>query len=156
MRRLFLLIFLLVPFRTEAQTAANVQPGYMSPAGQNGCPPTSACFVAYGASVPVTAVISQGPLTIVALDAATVTTGGTAVSASVAGHHNKGGWILNPSTATINLCINEQGTASGTTSAGALTCIAPGQVFNITPNATSVVSVISSDSSHAFSGQGYN
>lgn len=103
-----------------------------------------------------TASTTQGPLTIVALDAATVTTGGTAVSASVAGHHNKGGWILNPSTATINLCINEQGTASGTTSAGALTCIVPGQVFNITPNATSVVSVISSDSSHAFSGQGYN
>ena len=59
----------------QAQTAANVQPGYMSPAGQNGCPSTSACFVAYGASVPVTAVISQGPLVIVALDAATVVTG---------------------------------------------------------------------------------
>ena len=137
----------------DATTVAGSAPGM---AGTPSTNVISIQGISGGTSVPVTAVISQGPLTIVALDAATVTTGGTAASASVAGHHNKGGWILNPSTATINLCINEQGTASGTTSAGALTCIVPGQAFNITPNATSVVSVISSDSSHAFSGQGYN
>jgi hypothetical protein len=123
---------------------------------------TAALTITSGTGVPeivygqFTASTTQGALTIVALDVATVTTGGTAVTASAAGHHNKGGWILNPSTATVNLCINEQATASGTTSAGALTCIVPGQKYNFTPNATSAVSVVSSDSTHAFSGQGYN
>ena len=99
---------------------------------------------------------TQGALTIVALDVATVTTGGTAVTASAAGHHNKGGFLLNPVGATVNLCVNEQATASGTTSAGALFCIQPGQTYNITPNATSVISVVTSDSSHSFAGQGFN
>lgn len=93
--------------------------------------------------------------TIVPLDISTVTTGGTAVAALNAGHRAAGGWLQNPTTATINLCINEQGTASGTTSAGATTCIMPGQSYTLTP-AAAAVSVISSDSSHPFSGQGYN
>lgn len=93
--------------------------------------------------------------TIVPLDVATVTTGGTAVTALTAGHRTAGGFLYNPIGATINLCINEQGTASGTTSAGALTCIQPGQSYNLTP-AAGAVSVVTSDSAHPFSGQGLN
>jgi len=97
----------------------------------------------------------NGPITLVPLDAATVTTGGAAVTALAAAHRNKGGWLFNPNTATVNLCINEIGTASGTSSAGNTTCITPGQTYVLTasPNA---VSVVASDSAHAFSGYGWN
>ena len=90
---------------------------------------------------------------LVPLDISTVTTGGTAVTALNAGHRTAGGFLLNPIGATINLCINEQATASGTTSSGALTCITPGQTYFLTPS-TLAVSVITSDSSHPFAGQG--
>jgi hypothetical protein len=97
----------------------------------------------------------SGPITLVPLDVATVTTGGAAVTALAAAHRNKGGWLFNPNSATVNLCINEIGAASGTTSAGNTTCITPGQTYVLaaSPNA---VSVISSDSAHPFSGYGWN
>lgn len=97
----------------------------------------------------------SGPITLVTLDAATVATGGTAVTALAAAHRNKGGWLFNPNSATVNLCINEIGIASGTTSAGNTTCITPGQTYVLaaSPNA---VSVVSSDSAHPFSGYGWN
>lgn len=88
------------------------------------------------------------------LDVATVTTGGSAVTALTAGHRSAGGWIYNPPTATVNLCINEVGTASGTTSAGNTTCIVPGQTYVLTASSNSPVSVVSSDSAHPFSGYG--
>jgi hypothetical protein len=99
--------------------------------------------------------ITPGLLTIVPLDVATVTTGGTAVTALAAGHRNKGGFLLNPAAATINLCINEQTTASGTVSAGGLVCIAPSQSYTLSPSALGV-SVVTSDSAHPFAGQGLN
>lgn len=89
----------------------------------------------------------------VTLDVKTVTTGGTAVTAIAAGNRANGGWIQNPSTATTALCINELGTATGTTSSGDTTCIAPGQSYNLIPS-PKAVSVIASDSAHAFSGYG--
>lgn len=95
-----------------------------------------------------------GPVTLVPLDVAIVTTGGTAVTALNAGHRIAGGWLLNPSGATQPLCINEQGTASGTVSAGSVICIAPGASFNLAPSPMSV-SVVTSDSAHAFAGEGY-
>jgi hypothetical protein len=95
-----------------------------------------------------------GPLTINPLDISIVTTGGTAVTAVNAGHKSAGGWLYNPIAAGANLCINESGTASGTVSAGSLTCIQPGQVYTLTPSIGSV-SVVSSDSAHGFSGQGF-
>jgi hypothetical protein len=98
---------------------------------------------------------SPGTRTLVALDIATVTTGGTAVVALNAGHKTAGGWLQNPSTATVALCINELGTASGTSSAGSTTCIVPGQTYTLTATPGGV-SVISADSAHAFSGYGYN
>lgn len=91
--------------------------------------------------------------TLVPLDIASVTTGGTAVTALNTGHRVSGGWIFNPSTATVNLCINEIGTASGTTSAGNTTCIIPGASYQLSASGNAV-SVITSDSSHAFSGLG--
>jgi len=96
-----------------------------------------------------------GTLTIVPLDVSTVTTGGTAVTALAAGERAAGGWIQNPIDATVNLCINEVGTASGTTSAGSTTCIVPGAIYTLAP-AIGPVSVISSDSAHAFSGYGFH
>jgi hypothetical protein len=96
----------------------------------------------------------SGPLTLVPLDVALVTTGGTAVTALAAGHRNKGGWLYNPAGAA-SLCINEIAAASGTASAGSLTCIAAGQIYRLSPS-PNAVSVVSSDSNHAFSGYGWN
>lgn len=93
-------------------------------------------------------------LTLVSLDLKTVTTGGTAVTALSAGHRSAGGWIKNPESATVNLGINEIGTASGTTSNGDTTFIVPGDVYVLAPSGNAV-SVISADSSHPFSGMGY-
>lgn len=98
-------------------------------------------------------VTAIGPQTIVPLDVAVVTTGGTAVTAIAVGHRTAGGWIMNPKGALADLCINEVATASGTTSAGSLTCVPPGATYLVTPSAGSV-SVVSSDSNHAFSGLG--
>lgn len=95
-----------------------------------------------------------GQLTLVPLDVATVTTGGTAVTALLAGNRTAGGWISNPITATVNLGINEIGTAAGTTSAGNTTFITPGQTYTLAPSGNAV-SVISSDSAHPFSGYGW-
>lgn len=94
---------------------------------------------------------TPGSRTIVPLDVATVTTGGTAVTALTAGHRSAGGFIQNPG--AVSLCINEIGTAAGTTSAGNTTCIAQGQTYNLSAT-TGAVSVISSDSAHPFSGYG--
>jgi hypothetical protein len=90
---------------------------------------------------------------VTSLDVATVTTGGTAVTALTAGHRSSGGWIMNPNGATVNLCINERGTAT-TTSAGDTTCIVPGQVYLLAAS-DKAVSVVSSDSAHPFSGYGW-
>jgi hypothetical protein len=94
----------------------------------------------------------SGPLVLVPLDAAIVTTGGIAVTALAAGHRNKGGWLFNP---TGTLCVNEITAASGTSSAGSLTCIGAGVTYRLaaSPNA---VSVVATDSGHPFSGYGLN
>jgi len=96
----------------------------------------------------------DGLITLVTLAISTVTTGGTAVTAISANGRTAGGWIQNPITATQNLGINEIGTATGTTSQGNTTFIAPGQTYKLAPS-TNAVSVISSDSSHPFSGYGW-
>ena len=144
------LTLLVLSTGAHAQTTAN----RVTTCG-SGTPPAGNSSVYMDVNGNLCGVSTPGQLTIVPLDAATVTTGGTAVTALAAGHRNKGGWIHNPSTASIKLCINEQGTASGTSSAGPLTCILPGQTYQIAP-ASGAVSVISSDSAHPFSGQGFN
>lgn len=97
---------------------------------------------------------TPGTRVLVPLTVATVTTGGTAVTALTAGQRSAGGWLYNPSTATVNLCINEVATASGTTTAGSLICIPPDRTYNLTSSANAV-SVVTSDSAHAFGGLGY-
>jgi hypothetical protein len=96
---------------------------------------------------------TPGARTIITLDIKTVTTGGTAVTAIAAGNRTAGGYIQNPPTATVNLCYNEIGTAVGTVTNGDTICIVPGAsvVFFASGNA---VSVITSDSAHAFGGYG--
>jgi hypothetical protein len=114
----------------------------------------AACLAASSAAADSVYTV-PGPLKLIPLDVAIVTTGGTAVIALAAAHRNKGGWLFNPNAATVNLCIDEIDSASGTTSAGNTTCIVPGQTYRLaaSPNA---VSVVSSDSAHAFSGYGWN
>lgn len=102
-----------------------------------------------------TGVVSPAQRTLVTLDVKTVTTGGTAVNALSAGHKTAGGFLSNPKGATIDLCINEIGTATGTTSSGDTTCIVPGASYKLAP-ASTAVSVVTSDSSHPFSGYGLN
>lgn len=117
----------------------------------------SACCLALALAVPASAatVIVQGTINIVPLDIATVTTGGTAVTALAAGKRTAGGWIQNPAGAAQPLCINEQGgVASGTTSSNGLLCLPAGNSFNLAPSLLGV-SVVSSDSAHPFAGEGY-
>ena len=113
-------------------------------------------FVAIDQTTPGTSnavVTSPGNRTLVPLDINSVTTGGAAVVALNAGHRTAGGWIYNPENATVNLGINEIGTASGTTSNGNTTFIYPGGTYVLAPSGNAV-SVISSDSAHPFSGIG--
>jgi hypothetical protein len=151
----FLLALLLSAPAFGQSTATPVLPGLLTNTGCN--PGSTYCWQPYSNTnpLPVTGSITPGKRTIVPLDIATVTTGGTPVAALNAGHRTAGGFLQNPFGATIALCINEQGTASGTTSAGATTCIQPGQSYILAP-AAGAVSVITSDSSHPFSGYGLN
>jgi hypothetical protein len=97
----------------------------------------------------------EGIRVVRAMDIATVTTGGSAVFAINGGGRTCGGWIMNPTTATVDLCVNEAGAvASGTTSAGSLVCLAPGRVLMLARSQLAV-SVISADSSHPFAGEGW-
>jgi hypothetical protein len=114
---------------------------------------TGLALLALGSTARAATETTFAPLTINPLDISTVTTGGTAVVALGPGEHTAGGWIQNPTTATITLCINEAGVASGTTSAGSTTCIAPGVIYQLA-RSIGPVSVISSDSAHPFSGYG--
>lgn len=104
---------------------------------------------------PAQQAVIAGQRTLITLDIKTVTTGGTPVTAIIAGHRTAGGVLCNPQGTTINLGINEIGTAAGTTSSGDTTFIVPGQCYTVAP-ATTAVSVITSDSSHPFSGYGLN
>lgn len=166
MKRLILsLLLVAAPIAAMAQTATPVVPGTIA---TSGCPSPNLtpCFLQNSSSNPLyttpasggaasAVTTTPGLRTIIPLDVSTVTTGGTAVTALNAGHRSAGGFLYNPIGATINLCINEQGTASGTTSAGALTCIQPGQGYKLAPT-SGAVSVVTSDSSHPFSGYGLN
>lgn len=146
---LLALVFLGAPQAATAQQVTKICVDGTNSSNQgNSCVPV-------GPSSPFPVIISPSPRTIIPLDISTVTTGGTAVTALNAGHRTAGGFLQNPVGATIALCINEQGTASGTTSAGPVTCIQPGQTYTLVP-AAGAVSVITSDSTHPFSGEGLN
>lgn len=101
-----------------------------------------------------TVTTTPGQRTPVTLDVKTVTTGGTAVTAINSGNRTAGGFLCNPQGATVNMGINDIGTASGTTSSGDTSFITPGNCYNVAP-AAGAVSVITADSNHPFSGEGY-
>ena len=116
---------------------------------------STAAAAANPALVVTTSPNSAVPLrTLVTLDIKFVTTGGVAVTVLNAGNRKAGGWLQNPSTATVNLCINEIGTATGTTSSGDTTCVTPGQTYMLAPSGNAV-SVITADNAHSFSGMGW-
>lgn len=135
--------------------------GYTTGASSTGSTATVKAASTVPATTDTSLVVATSPnsavplRTLVTLDVKTVTTGGTAVTALTAGHRNAGGLLCNPQGATINLGINEIGTAAGTTSSGDTTFIVPGQCYVVSP-ASTAVSVITSDSSHPFSGYGLN
>ena len=87
-------------------------------------------------------------------DISSVTTGGTPVNAFSAGHCAKGCYVSNPDNATQNLCANGVGTASGVHTNGATICAGAGQSIPFSPR-SGAISVVSSDSLHAFGGEGY-
>jgi hypothetical protein len=139
-----------------AGTAGTPAGGVASVQGVAGGTPVPVSGAFFQATQPVSGAVSTTPgtRTLVPLDVAAVTTGGTAVTAIAAGHRTAGGVLQNPPGATINLCINEvSGTASGTTSAGSTICILPGQSYALAPS-PNAVSVITSDSAHPFAGYG--
>jgi hypothetical protein len=114
------------------------------------------CLALLALAVPARAATEfvQGAVTINPLDVAIVTTGGVPVIALGAGERTAGGWLQNPSTATNPLCISETSLTPGATSAGSTTCITPGQSYVLAPS-INPVSVVSADSAHPFSGQGF-
>lgn len=138
----------------DTTTIAGSAPGIAGSASAN---VVTVQGIASGTAVTVsgTATTTPGQRTLVTLDIKTVTTGGTAVTAISAGHRTAGGLLCNPIGATINLGVNEIGAASGTTSSGDTTFVVPGQCYTVSPAATAV-SVITSDSTHPFSGYGLN
>lgn len=91
------------------------------------------------------------PLTVTTTDkSGTISTGGTAQSAIASNTSRKGWCIQNPSSATEDLFVRVNGTASATTgtdlSAGQAVCNLPGMID------TSAVSVFAATTSHAFVG----
>ena len=99
------------------------------------------------AGVPVV----PGSLTVVALDIASVTTGGVAVNALSATHAARGGYVITAHAAGI--CVNVLGSA-GTATTGSTTCVPSNTPYRIPPTATAV-SVNSSASSVLIAGYGY-
>jgi hypothetical protein len=118
-----------------------------------GTPPTSLVGVQGGGTGALPVGTMPSTVTVTALDLAT-TAAGSAITALNANHRLKGGFIVNPLSATTNLCINELTTAAGTTTSGATVCIKPGDSYSLAPSALPV-SVIATDA-RAIGGLGYN
>ena len=97
------------------------------------------------------------------LDVSTVTTGGTAVQALTAAHVAKGGYIVNPPTATAILCVSDlnQSAAPISVTGSGLTAVCansnpvlPGSQAGIWAGGVNPVTVVSPDNSHKFNGEG--
>lgn len=144
MRRILALALLGVPLAAGAAHAQTNEPAtgrqYVVPVAPGG-----------GTSNPTTQTIPSS-ITQVPLDASSIVTGGTAVTALTAGHAVHGGWIYNPESATEKLCISQSGTA-GSSSGGNTACILPGGMFQLVPSAAAV-SVNAATTGHSFAGMG--
>jgi len=119
-----------------------------------GCSTLAPCIVS-GSGGGGSINVKPGTYTEVPLDVSTTTSANTAVTALIATHRSAGGWIENPPTATTVICVNTITTAafSSGSCVGSNNAVSPGQVFNI-PSNSNAVSVVSSDASHAYSGEG--
>lgn len=87
----------------------------------------------------------------ISLDVATVTTGGTPVTAINAGHAVCGGVLVTSNAA--GMCVNQNGDA-GTATAGDTICVAQNVPYYVIPSAKAV-SVNSTASSVAIGGYGF-
>lgn len=104
--------------------------------------------------------MAASPVTPVALNASVITTGGTAVNATV-GPVLNGGFLVNPASATDqaisnaeDICINPVGAAANPSGAlnGTNFRISPGQAWQFIPGQTTNTSMNASTSNHAVSG----
>lgn len=97
--------------------------------------------------------VQPTPRTLVPLDIATVSTGGTAVTALNAGHATAGGSLMTANSAGI--CVDQiaanAGTVTGTPSS--TQCVGQNVLFNLVPS-NRAVSVNSTGSNVLFAGQG--
>jgi len=153
MRSLWIAVFLLfAPLAAHAQSTPNPVSTWCASSAAG---PWTPCVGSGGGSPSSPSYIKPGTYTEVPLDIATTTSANVAVAALSAGHRSAGGWIQNPPTATTVICVNTITTAAFSSGAciGSNNAISPGQVFNIPANANAV-SVVSSDATHPFSGEG--
>jgi len=118
---------------------------------------TGTVTVAWNASsetglVAMSAPITAAPVIPRDLDVATVTTGGTAVTALAAGNAAKGGFIK---AVSAILCIRDStGTAGTVDGVAGTTCIAVGQTYMLPPQ-VGAISVNSSTAGAIIGGRGY-
>jgi hypothetical protein len=95
--------------------------------------------------------VKPGTLTQIALDIASVTTGGTPVNALSTTHASAGGFVITANAAGI--CVNVLG-AAGTATSGNTDCVVANQPYFIPPTANAV-SVNSTASSVTLAGYGF-
>jgi len=149
MRFLWFALVLLSPASVWAQT------GYIRiPTCNTASPPqgSSQGYMDQNGNICGQAATKPGGLTIIPLDIATVTTGGTAVTALNAGHAAAGGWLATANSAGI--CVDQVTTAGTTTGTPSSTgCVAQNVPFYLVPS-THAVSVNSSGSSVSLGGEG--
>ena len=81
------LALLVVPAGARGQTQTGVIPGFMAPAGTDGCGPTTACFVPYSATYPLPVADSggSGSPVVVTTTGFTPATAGTPIAATTGG-----------------------------------------------------------------------
>lgn len=163
MKKILLLsALMLCAIPAMAQTIGqNVVPGFMSPAGSNGCPTTNACFVPYSGTnpLPVTGSGGGSPLDVTTNPVVltptnrggTLTTGNTAQNAMASNASRKAWCIQNDPAETETLYVRTSGTASSTAADAALV---PGAQACNTPSTivTATVSVVASDTGHRWYG----
>lgn len=90
-----------------------------------------------------------------ALDATSVTTAGTAVTAIKASSLYNGCWIQNDWNATTSIIIDAVGTANHTTPSSTASSVPPGGVWNCPGASVVAVTIDSSDNTHKFYGVKY-
>lgn len=143
---------LLFPTLGFAQSTANqVLPGLLV---SSPCPPGyTYCYAPYSNTnpLPVSGTFSSSVISVTTTDkSGTLTLGGTAQAAIALNASRKGWCIQNPASASEDLFVRVNGTASATTG----TDLSPGQAVCSSPSMvdTAAVSVFAATTSHAYLG----